>query len=128
MGSSRQRWAVRLISAALALALIVASAVGAYAHALAHCHHGHEHAAQHHDSAAAPVASGMEHKGEPQKAPAADHADCCDTICHGGYAVVGQTSPVLGLTRSKPAIPMVRADAWVVPRSLDRPPRSPVLA
>jgi len=128
MGSSRQRWAARLISAAVALALVVASAVGAYAHALAHCHHGHAHAAQHQDSGAAPVASGMEHKGEAQKAPAAHHADCCDTICHGGYAIVGQASPLLALAQSTPPIPMMRADAGAEPRSLDRPPRSPVLA
>src|SRR4029453_5406724 len=128
MGSAKQRWAARLISAAMALALVVASAVGGYAHALAHCHHGHAHAAQHQDSGAAPVASGMEQKGEPQKAPAANHADCCDTICHGGYAIVGQASPILPLPQSTPSIPLMRADAGAEPRSLDRPPRSSVLA
>jgi hypothetical protein len=127
MGSLKQRWVARLISAAVALALICAPSVGAYAHALAHCHHG-QHAPQHQDSGAAPIASDMVHKGDPQKAPAANHADCCDTICHGGYAIVGQTSPILPLPQSKPSIPMTRTDAGAEPRSLDRPPRSAVLA
>jgi hypothetical protein len=128
MGSLKQRWPARLISAVVTLALVFASSIGAYAHARAHCHHGHAHVAQHQDSEAASVSSAMEHKGESQKAPAANHADCCDTMCHGGYAIVGQASPLLAPPQSKPRIPMVRADAGAEPRSLDRPPRSSVLS
>jgi hypothetical protein len=132
MRSLKKRWPAQLISAAMALVLICASAVGAYAHGLAHCHHGHAHASQPKDfGAMAPLASGMEHKGEPQKtpaAPAANHADCCDTICHGGYAVVGQVSLILPLSQAKLTIPVMRADAGVEPYSLDRPPRSRIPA
>jgi len=127
MGSLKQRWAARLISAVVTLALVFASSIGIYTHARAHCQHGHAHLAQHQDSGAASVSSAMAHK-ESQKAPAANHADCCDTICHGGYAIVGQASPLLALPQSKPRIPMMRADAGAEPRSLDRPPRSSVLS
>jgi len=125
--SAKHRWQARLISAVVALVLVFASSIGAYAHALAHCHHGHAHAASHQGSDAAPVENGMKHKGEPQKAPAANNADCCDTICHG-YAIVGHVDPVLAVPQAKPAISMMQAGAGVQPRSLDRPPRSPVLA
>jgi hypothetical protein len=128
MRSAKHRWQAQLISAAIALAVVFASCIGAYAHALAHCHHGHAHAASHQESGAAPVASGVEHKGEPQKAPAGTHADCCDSICHGGYAIVGQVNPVLPQPQAKPPIPVMRAHAGAEPHSLDRPPRSPVLA
>jgi len=129
MRSVNQRWQARLISVAIVLALVFASAVGAYAHGLAHCHHGHAHVVQPQDvSAAAPVAIDMGHKGEPRNAPAGNHAGCCDTICHGGYAIVAQGSPVLPLPQVKPPIPVMRADAGAEPHSLDRPPRSPILA
>jgi hypothetical protein len=128
MRSVNQRRSARLISAAIALALIWASTIGAYAHALAHCHHGHAHVAQPQDFRVAPAAIDMEHKGESKKAPARNHADCCDTICHGGYAIVDEVSPVLPLPQAKPPIPVMRADAGAGPHSLDRPPRSPILA
>ena len=126
MRSAKHRWQAQLISAAIALAVVFASSIGAYAHALAH--RGHAHAASHQDSGAAPVASGIEHKGDPQKAPAGTHAGCCDSICHGGYAIVGQVSPVLPQPQAMPPIPVIRANAEAEPHSLDRPPRSPVLA
>ena len=128
MGSLKQRWAARLISAAVALALVFASAVGAYSHALAQCHYGHAHTSQHQDYGTAPVVSSMEHRGEPQKAPTTNHATCGDTICHGGYAIGGQVTLTLPLSQSTPPISVTRADAGAKPPSLDRPPRSPVLA
>jgi hypothetical protein len=128
MSKVTQSWQARLLSAAMALALVFASSIGAYAHALAHSYSGHAHAASHQDSGATPVADGMEHNGEPHKAPATNHAGCYDTICHGGYAIVGQVSLVPYRPKSTPAIPLTRADAGVQPQSLDRPPRPPVLA
>lgn len=129
MRSVNQRWSARLFSAAVLVALVCASTIGAYAHALAHCHHGHAHVAQSQDfRSAAPVAIDMEHNGEPQKVPAGSHADCCDTICHGGYAIVDDVSPVLPLPQAKPPVPVMRADAGAEPHSLDRPPRSRILA
>jgi hypothetical protein len=128
MRRANHRWSVRLLSATIALAVVCASSIGAYGHALAHCHYGHAHAAQPQDRAAAPDAGAVANKGQPHKSPAATHADCCDSICHGGYAIVGQARPVSPPPQAKPPIAMMRADAGAEPRSLDRPPKSPVFA
>jgi hypothetical protein len=128
MRGANHRRSVRLISAVIALAVVCASSVGAYAHALAHCHYGHADAAQPQDQVAAPDSGAVANKGQPQKSPAATHADCCDTICHGGYAIVGEAGPLSSPPQIRPAVAMTRADTGAEPRSLDRPPRSPVLA
>jgi hypothetical protein len=130
MGSLKQRWAARLISAAMALALVFASAVGTYAHALAHCHHGHANAVHHQEDAeASTVTANALHKGESQRSPASvDQAQCCDTICHGGFAIVDMGAVVLLPPRFLHAILSAGLAAGTQPHSLERPPRSPVLA
>jgi hypothetical protein len=131
MGSRKHRWAARLISAAVALALVVASAVGAYAHALAHCHDGHANAV-HQEGAevsASTVTVNALHKGESQRSPASvDQAQCCDTICHGGLAIVDMGAVVLLPPRFLHAVLSASHAAGTQPHSLERPPRSPVLA
>ena len=131
MGGFKNRWAARLISAAVALALIFASAVGAYAHAFAHCHHGHANAA-HQEGAEAPastVTANALHEGESRGSSApVDHAQCCDTICHGGFAIVDMGAVVLLPASCLHAIPFASLAAGMQPHSLERPPRSPVLA
>ena len=126
MRSLKQRWPLRLITAVMALAVVCASAIGAYTHALAHCHHGHGHALEQQDAeASASVASGMEHTGETQKAPGtgpADHTNCCDSICHGGFAIVGQGVTVFFQLVSEPPVALMRSAGGTEPRSLGRPP------
>ena len=131
MGSLKHRWAARLISAAVALALVFALAVGAYAHALAHCHHGHTNAVHQEDAeaSASKVTANVQHKGESQRVPApVDQAQCCDTICHGGFAIVDVGAVVLLPVRFLHTIPSASLAAGTQPHSLERPPRSPVLA
>jgi hypothetical protein len=131
MGSLEHRWAARLISAAVALALLVASAVGAYAHALAHCHHGHANALHQDDAVAtAPMVTvNALHKGESQRPPASvDQAQCCDTVCHGGLAIVDMGAVALLPPHFLHATLSASRVAGTQPHSLERPPRSPVLA
>ena len=131
MGSSRQRWAARLISAAVALALICGCAIGAYAHAVGHCHSGDAHVVQQEgaETSASNVTADSQHQGESQKAPVpGDHAQCCDTFCHGGFAIVDISTVVLLLPRFMLAARFVQLAAGTQPHSPERPPRSPVLA
>jgi hypothetical protein len=131
MGSLKHRWAARLISAVVALALVFASAVGAYAHALSHCQHGHANAVHQEDAeaSASTVTANALHKGESQRSPASvDQAQCCDTICHGGFAIVDVGPVVLLPPRFLHAILSAGLAAGTQPHSLERPPRSPVLA
>jgi hypothetical protein len=112
----------------MGLALICGSAIGAYAHAVGHCHHGHAHAV-HQEDVEASTPTGAQHQGESQKVPAAvDHTQCCDTICHGGYAIVDMNAVVPLPPTSTHAIPSVRLAVGTQPHSLERPPRSLVLA
>jgi hypothetical protein len=128
----KQRWPLRLITAMMTLALVYASAIGGYAHALAHCHHGQGHALEQRDAdASASIASGMEHTGETQKALGAgpaDHTNCCDSICHGGFAIVGQGITVFFQLVSEPPVALMRSAGGTGPQSLDRPPIPLVLA
>src|SRR5262245_2524717 len=129
MGSFKHHRAARLISVAVALALIFASAVGAYAHALAHCHHGHSNPVHQEDAEASTVTVNALHKGESQRSPASvDQAQCCDTICHGGFAIVDMGAVVRLPPRILHAILSASCAAGTQPHSLERPPRSPVLA
>jgi hypothetical protein len=117
-----QRWPVRLVSVALTLALVWVSAVGAHAHALGHYHH-HGLGAQHdvvvaaHRSPAAHDEGGAPHRGT------AEHAGCCDVVCHGGFAIVE-----IGTSLPVPLMPvgetsLMEPAQGTRPPSLDRPPR-----
>jgi len=137
MRSVCQAWPSRLISSVTALALIVASAIGAFGHAAAHADHSPLHVSHAHGVATAPAATdaghghagyghaGCDHekgeKGQP-------HANCCDTICHGGQAVLTSALalplPVVGATFFRPSASLHSKP----PGCLERPPRSPVLA
>jgi hypothetical protein len=132
-----------LLATLATLALVVASAVGTYAHAAGHGHHHHAlhaqhsapHAAHQHDpaqgeaaQAAAEVDVSHPCDGHKPTGLGHSHADCCDTICHGGYAILslaGDVSPVLG---PAPFTALVTQGGGTRPGSLDRPPRAPVLA
>jgi hypothetical protein len=121
-----------LIATVAALALIVASAIGAFGHAAGHAGHAPLHMSYADGLATAPAATGAGHghagcdhekgeKGQP-------HANCCDTICHGGQAVLTSTLalplPVAGAMFFRPSASLHSQP----PGRLDRPPRSPVLA
>jgi hypothetical protein len=142
-------WPLRLLAAAVALALAVAHAVGAYAHAAGHQlpHAGHPVVIQ--SAAMAGTQPHADHGGEgAQHAPASvvlapdrDHAhgpadggqgedhhpghslDSCDTICHGGQAILAAApvvpAPLLAAPSIEPAAALHGAD----PGGLDRPPK-----
>jgi len=112
----------------VALALVVASAVGAYAHALAHCHANAVHQ-EDAETPASTVTANALHKGESQRSPASvDQAQCCDTICHGGFAIVDVGGVLLLPPGFLHAILSASLAAGTQPHALERPPRSPVLA
>ena len=97
-----QAWPARLLAAAPALALVVACVIGAYAHAT-----GHELPAAEHAAAAVDAGHHVGHHGRRRPSqgisatPTIDgdgvgHSpDCCDTICHGGQAILAAYAPVL---------------------------------
>jgi hypothetical protein len=128
----------RLISAVAALALVFAQLLGAYAHA------GHDHAGGHaacaqvdghgapadRDGASAPPAGDSEvvsNQGQHDDDRTA-HSASCDFLCHGGIAIPA----TVGFSYLDATPPWVAVVATVAasspPRSLDRPPRSSVLA
>jgi len=132
MRSVCKTWQPRLISTVAALALIVASAIGAFGHAAGHGHHSPLDVAHAESVEPASTASDTRHghvgcdhekgeKGQP-------HANCCDTICHGGQAVLTSALalplPVAGATLFRPSASLHSQP----PGCLERPPRSPVLA
>ena len=119
--SAPTAWSSRLLAAAAALVLAVASAIGAYAHAAGH-HTAHT---DHHAVAAGAAVAVAGHGGEGTAAalPAPgcsdahgvvncshghDHPrhslDCCDTVCHGGQAILTPTLVVPASLRSAPSM------------------------
>jgi hypothetical protein len=132
----RQLRMSRMIAAALSLAVLVASVVGAAAHAREHGRHGHHHGAGSISTDAdrgalyAPVAEYIELLviGDDEPQPITQHAGCLDFICHGGVAV--PTTPWnVGSWPQAAVFPWGgRSLVSVSPARLDRPPKSRVSA
>jgi len=132
MRSVCKAWPSRLISAATALALIVASAVGAFSHAAGHGHHSPLHVAHAQSLEVASPAADTQHSHVGSDHEQGDntqaHSTCCDTICHGGQAVLASALalplPLAGASFFQPSASLHSKP----PGCLERPPRSPVLA
>jgi hypothetical protein len=132
MRSVSNAWQMRLLAAVTVLALVLACIVGSYAHAA-----GHALPADPHATAAADNGGGVgEHvsKPEPSKPGHRRHADdcggtgqstfdCCDTICHGGHAILASSGFVLRSARYAPLIQSAAALDGAEPGALDRPPK-----
>jgi len=130
MRSVCKTWPGRLVAAVTTLALILASAIGAYAHAAGHAHHtplhathlvsGHLHAA--HIEADRPHPQGEHERGDADNS----HADCLDTICHGGQAILAEVTvmphPEAGAPAAGPSPSLKRAQS----SGPERPPKASV--
>jgi hypothetical protein len=140
MRSVFQAWPARLLAAAMALALAVSCVVGAYAHAVGHASPGSEHEtvvvgtgnhAGHHAASSGPAAQKHRHIGGAHDCDGTGHSplaplaslDCCDTICHGGQAILAASLPVPHPTHHAPLIQPAAAFVGAEPGGLDRPPK-----
>ena len=132
MRSAPKSWPARLLAAVTALALLLASGIGAYTHAA-----GHGHA----EAQAAEVGDGGHHAGHHAPAsvsPAGGHVggavdrgdtghsypDCCDTICHGGQAILAAATVVPHPPLYVPLIQSAAAFDGAEPGDLERPPKA----
>jgi hypothetical protein len=128
-------WPTRLLAAVTALALVVACVVGAYAHAAGHASPAAEHAAaaadtddhaEHHRGQLSETAtSNPGHVGHAHDCGGTDQTpfDCCDTICHGGQAILATAVLVPHPALSAPLIQSASAFGSAEPDGLDRPPK-----
>ncbi len=140
MGSVSKVWPARLLAALTALALVTACVIGAYAHAAGHTSppaerteagSGPDGAAGHRHGPAAKAAAteprdlghdhGHSHDGD---GTSHSHLDCCDTICHGGQAILATDALVLPTSHTVPVIGSGSAFAAAEPGGLDRPPKA----
>lgn len=128
--SRHKRGPLRLVSAVVVFALVVAHVIGGYAHAAGHNHaKGHAACAHRSLSATAAVAGGTsvhddsEHCDEP-----ADHIDAFDFMCHGGIAILVAPSFAFAAAKSEHASTLVEIAHLTLPTSLERPPKSAVRA
>jgi hypothetical protein len=136
-------WPGRLLAAVTVLALVLASAIGAYAHAAAHAlppaegaeavagtagHAGPHRHAPATETAAEPGHMGQGHGDGPGHGQEDDgagqaHLECCDTICHGGQAILAPLAFALPPPHSAPVMNAVAAFLGAEPGGLDRPPK-----
>jgi len=134
MRSNTTAWTARLLAAVAALALVVACTVGAYAHAAGHALPAHEHAvpashaahhAVHHGDTCEPAVSKTGHVGHAHGCDGTSQSplDCCDTLCHGGPAILAQSVLVPHPALYAPLIHSATAFDGAGPAGLDRPPK-----
>jgi hypothetical protein len=136
MRSASKAWPSRLLAATVVLALAAAYAIGAYAHAAGHQppQAGHAEALSdtdgHDGHASASVAAAPDHGdacGHAGCGHGEDHPshslDCCDTICHGGQAILAAAPVVPAALRAAPPIGPAAALHGADASGLDRPPK-----
>jgi hypothetical protein len=127
-------WQRRLLAAATALALAVVGVVGAYAHAAGHVLPAAEQPAAIADSGdhAGPGGHSCEsaatkpgHAHVPHDCDATGHSplDCCDSICHGGQAILAVSVAVPHPARYAPLMLPASAIDGTGPAGLERPPK-----
>lgn len=128
MGNHRSGSA-RLVSAFVALALLLAGVIGSYAHAHAHgIGMVHSDCGQHHSTPGAiDDPSQAQVADEDTKAPSG-HATSCDFICHGGVAILSFGVSIQRQLEPSGAPHASRNLDLLLSSSLDRPPRSPATA
>ncbi|HEX5959302.1 MAG TPA: hypothetical protein VFY92_11705 [Hyphomicrobiaceae bacterium] len=146
MHSVFRAWPSRLLATVMTLVLLASYSMGACAHAVAHQACGHQcagqrlaqaapaafthgqadHALRHDASLTVSILAYQDgHTGgagdgnEPGRA-----RDCCDTICHGGQAVLAADAVVLHPPLSRPVIEPMAAFGGANPGGLDRPPKA----
>jgi hypothetical protein len=121
-----------LLAAVVALALVSACVIGAYAHAAGHAPPAAHTAAAagtadagHHATASEAPPSKPGHVGNSHDCDGAGHPplDCCDTLCHGGQAILAASLPVPHPTLCVPLIQPAFGLDGADPGGLDRPPK-----
>jgi hypothetical protein len=134
MRSAPKAWPARLLAAAIVLALLVASAIGAYAHAAGHGRHAEAqaaaagdagHHAAHHTPASDSLSPGHVDGALDRGDTGPSFPDCCDTICHGGQAILA--APPVVPHPAPHYVPLVQSAAafdGAEPGGLDRPPKA----
>jgi hypothetical protein len=127
-------WQKRLLAAGTALALAVVGVVGAYAHAAGHAVPAAELAvamggdgdhAGHGEQSCEPGAGKPGHTHVPYDCDATGHSplDCCDSICHGGQAILAVSVAVPHPALCAPLILSAAAIDGAGPAGLERPPK-----
>jgi hypothetical protein len=130
MRLGRQALLTRYLRAMVALALVLSSAMASYGHAA--CPHAKSRA----QVDGAPIL-GAEARAEPREVAKHQHvpdesgkahSSCMDGICHGWHAVLAKSASVAARVDVVPdaVIAIVRGDPRIA--SLERPPRTAVLA
>jgi hypothetical protein len=133
MRSNTTACTARLIAAVTAFALVVAYTVGAYAHAAGHALPAHEdavaagHTAGHAEQpdTCKPAVSNAGHVGHTHGCDGTSQSplDCCDTLCHGGQAIL---APSVLVPHPAPYAPLIQSAAafdGAASAGLDRPPK-----
>ena len=132
MRSNTTVWTARLLAAMTALALVVASTVGAYAHAAGHALPAHAvaashaaHQAAHHGDTCQPAVSKSGQVGHAHGCDGTSQSplDCCDTLCHGGQAILAPSVLVPHPAPNAPPIQSAAPFDGAGSPGLDRPPR-----
>jgi hypothetical protein len=134
MRSVSKAWQTRLLAAVTALALVLVGFVGAYAHAAGHALPAAEHAAAAADAAdhaghgahgCKPTAGNPGQTGIPQDCDGTGQSplDCCDSICHGGQAILAAAVAVPHPAPDAPLMQSAAAFDGAGPAGLDRPPK-----
>jgi hypothetical protein len=131
MRSNTTAWTARLLAAVTALALVVACTVGAYAHAAGHALPAHAvaagHAAGHAEQqdTCKPAVSETGHVGHAHDCNGTSQSplDCCDTLCHGGQAILAPSVLVPHPALYAPLIQSAAAFDGAASAGLDRPPK-----
>jgi hypothetical protein len=132
MRSTEKSWPARLLAAVTALALLLASGTGAYAHAAGHGQHEAQapgvgdaapHAGHHAPASDAPTAGHVD--GALERSDTGhSYPDCCDTICHGGQAILAAAPVVPHPALCQPVVQPAAAFDGAEPGGLERPPKA----
>jgi hypothetical protein len=131
MLSVRKTWPARVLTAMMALALVLACTFAAYAHAAGHHHHHHAgHMAQGidaHDSCAGegpghcPAGHELEHGDTDGAGPG---GECCSILCTGALAILVAAAVIEHPLAAAPATePEALLDGALL-SGLERPPKS----
>lgn len=135
----RQSGLTRLITVAMSLVVILASVIGMASHATERTHHqasgtsvelglgSHNNLVDRHNAPSKRLGTSVA-EGH-QSSPAADHADCLDLICHGGWTITVVDGLLSGMVYSTVTFGWLDQMVTGGPAtSLDRPPKALVHA
>jgi hypothetical protein len=119
---------MRLVSALVALALLLAHAIGGYAHAAGHSHGKEASSCVHQEiSATALSATSADAQSEQCQEPA-HHIDAFDFMCNGGLAILVAPSVAFAPAKVAHRSSIIEIGHLLLAASLERPPKSAIRA